>query len=65
MLDLIFKEMSALFKSLFSHAGVEAGCFRHRYTDFGHTNLGLPKLILKECSDETLSIFWKNAYMKN
>lgn len=22
------------------HAGVNTGHFRHRYTDFGHTNLG-------------------------
>ena len=23
--------------------GVDTGCFRHWYTDFGHTNLGMPK----------------------
>ena len=24
-------------------AGIDTGCFRHRYTDFGNTNLGVPK----------------------
>ena len=23
--------------------GVDTGCFQHRYTDFWHTNLGVPK----------------------
>ena len=28
--------------------GVDTDCFQHRYTDFGHTNLGLPKFNLKK-----------------
>ena len=27
--------------------GVDKGCFQHRYTDFGHTDLGVPKYDLK------------------
>ena len=27
--------------------GVDKGCFQHRYTDFGHTDLGVPKYGLK------------------
>ena len=26
--------------------GVDTGCFQHQYTDFGHTNLGVPKFNL-------------------
>ena len=26
--------------------GVNTGCFRHRYTDFAHTNLGVSKFNL-------------------
>ena len=29
-------------------AGVDTGCFRHRYTDFGHTNLDVSKFNLKK-----------------
>ena len=25
------------------YIGVDTGCFRHQYTNFGHANLGLPK----------------------
>lgn len=41
---------------------VDTGHFRHRYTDFGHTNLGMPKykqiittlvIILKTCRTKT------------
>ena len=28
--------------------GVDTGCFRHWYTNFGHTNLGMPKFNLKQ-----------------
>ena len=28
--------------------GVDTGCFQHQYTDFGHTNLGVPKFNLKK-----------------
>ena len=28
--------------------GVDTGCFWHRCTDFGHTNLGMPKFNLKQ-----------------
>ena len=28
--------------------GVDTGCFQHQYTDFGHTNLGMPKFYLKK-----------------
>ena len=28
-------------------SGAEASCFWHRFTDFGHTNLGMPKFSLK------------------
>ena len=28
-------------------AGVDTGCFRHRYTNFEHNNLGVPKFNLK------------------
>ena len=27
--------------------GVDTGCFQHWYTDFGHTNFGMPKSNLK------------------
>ena len=30
------------------HSGVDTGCFRHWYTNFGHTNLGVPKFNLKK-----------------
>ena len=29
--------------SILRYAGVDTGCFRHLYTDFGHNNLGVPK----------------------
>ena len=28
--------------------GVHTGCFQHQYTDFGHTNLSVPKFNLKK-----------------
>ena len=27
--------------------GVDTSCFPHRFTDFGHTNLGVPKFNFK------------------
>ena len=30
-------------QSLKPQTGVDTGCFRHRYADFGYTNLGVPK----------------------
>ena len=29
------------------YSAVDAGYFQHRYTNFGHTNLGMPKFNLK------------------
>ena len=35
-------------KSLLENrTGVDAGYFRHRYTDFGHSKLGMPKFNFK------------------
>ena len=28
-------------------SGLDTGCFQHRYTNFGYTNVGMPKFNLK------------------
>ena len=33
--------------SLWQCLGADAGCFWYQFTDFGHTNLGMPKFNLK------------------
>ena len=35
------------FHIYFKYTVVDTGFFRHWYTDFGHTNLGMPKFNLK------------------
>ena len=35
-------------------SGVDTGCFQYRYTDFGHTNLGVPKFNLNDTHREKL-----------
>ena len=40
-------QMFGHLKQLFEHSGVDTGCFRHQYTNFGHSNFGMPKFNLK------------------
>ena len=50
-LSFLCQNLPPLFKLLPSPflpiTGVDTGCFRHQYTNFGHTNLGMPKFNLK------------------
>ena len=38
---------------------VDTSCFRHWYTNFGHTNLGVPKFNLK-LPLNAIPLFWSN-----
>ena len=41
-----FQILLMILKAFAKLTGADTGCFRHGYTDFGHTNLGVPKFNL-------------------